>query len=77
MATVLNLRSITTLNREQFHQLCLNNPQLQLERNPEGELIIMSPVGGESGRKESSLNFKISLWNEEKKLGIVFSSSTF
>lgn len=51
MNTILNLRSITALNREQFYQLCLNNPDLQLERNPQGELIIMSPIGSESGRK--------------------------
>lgn len=36
----------------------------------------MSRVGGESGRKESRLNFQISLWNEQTLLGIVFSSST-
>jgi Uma2 family endonuclease len=76
MTTVLNLESITSLNRKQFYQLCIKNPELKLERNPQGELIIMSPVGGESGRKESSLNFQISLWNYQKKLGIVFSSST-
>lgn len=76
MNTILNLRSITALNREQFYQLCLNNPDLQLERNPQGELIIMSPIGGESGRKEAKLIYDISRWNEQKKLGIVFSSST-
>ena len=76
MTTVLNLDSITSLNREQFYQLCLNNPDLNLERNPQGELIIMSPVGAESGEKEANLIFKIALWNEQKKLGEVFSSST-
>ncbi|WP_017292957.1 Uma2 family endonuclease [Geminocystis herdmanii] len=76
MTTVLNLESITSLNRDQFYQLCLNNPKLQLERNPQGELIIMSPVGGISGEKEANLIFKIAFWNEEKKLGKVFSSST-
>ena len=76
MTTVLNLDSITSLNREQFYQLCLNNPDLNLERNPQGELIIMSPVGGESGQKESDLNFDISLWNRQTGLGVVFSSST-
>jgi Uma2 family endonuclease len=76
MITTLNLEPVISLNREEFSQLCLNNPQLQLERNPQGELIIMSPVGGESGRIESRLNFQISLWNEQTLLGIVFSSST-
>ncbi len=76
MTTVLNLKSIASLNREQFYQICLNNPQLQLERNPEGELIIMSPVGGESGEKEANLIGDIVIWNRQTKLGKVFSSST-
>jgi Uma2 family endonuclease len=76
MATLLNLESITSLTRKQFYQLCLNNPQLQLERSPRGELIIMSPVGGESGRKEAKLIMDIGNWNEQSNLGIVFSSST-
>ncbi len=76
MTTVLNLDSITSLNREQFYQLCLNNPDLNLERNPQGELIIMSSVGAESGKKEANLITDITIWNRQKKLGEVFSSST-
>ncbi|WP_330204207.1 Uma2 family endonuclease [Cyanobacterium sp. Dongsha4] len=76
MNTILNLNSITALNREQFYQLCINNPELQLERNSQGELIIMSPVGGESGEKEANLITDINNWNRQKKLGKVFSSST-
>ncbi|MBF2056237.1 MAG: Uma2 family endonuclease [Cyanobacterium sp. T60_A2020_053] len=76
MTTTLNLQSITALTKENFYQLCLNNPDLNLETNPQGELIITSPVGAESGKKEANLIFKVSIWNEQKKLGEVFSSST-
>ncbi|QUS59953.1 Uma2 family endonuclease [Synechocystis sp. PCC 7338] len=76
MATVLDLQPIVSLDRGQFYQLCQNNPDLILERDPEGKLIIMSPVGGESGAQEASLIFKVSLWNHQNQLGIVFSSST-
>jgi len=76
MTTVLNLEPITTLTREQFYQLCIRNPELQLERNLQGELIIMSPVGGESGKKEANLIINIGVWNQQKNLGVVFSSST-
>lgn len=76
MNTILNLRKVVNLNQEKFHQLCVNNPELKIERNPQGELIIMSPVGGESGAKEANLIFDISLWNHAKNLGVVFSSST-
>jgi len=40
MTTVLNLEPITRLTREQFYQLCVANPDLQLERSPEGALVI-------------------------------------
>ncbi|NET24614.1 Uma2 family endonuclease [Okeania sp. SIO1I7] len=76
MITVLNLNPITKLTREKFVQLCQANPELQLERNPQRELIIMSPVVGESGQKEANLIVDISLWNRKTQLGIVFSSST-
>ncbi|AIE74661.1 MULTISPECIES: Uma2 family endonuclease [unclassified Synechocystis] len=76
MATVLDLQPIVSLSREQFYQLCQNNPDLILERDPLGKLIIMSPVGGESGAQEASLIFEVSLWNHRRQLGIVFSSST-
>ena len=76
MTTVLNLNPVTKLTREQFVQLCEANPELQIERNPQGELIVMSPLGGESGRKEANLIFDISVWNRQTQLGIVFSSST-
>ena len=76
MAIILDLQPILSLNRDQFYQLCLSNPDLTLERDPSGKLILMSPVGGESGAKEANLIFKISLWNDQTQLGIVFSSST-
>lgn len=77
MTTVLNLEALTrSLTREQFIHLCKSNPDLQLERSLEGELVIMSPVGGESGNQEAMLITKVGLWNEQTQLGLVFSSST-
>ncbi|WP_413161496.1 Uma2 family endonuclease [Capilliphycus salinus ALCB114379] len=76
MTTVLNLEPITTLTREQFFQLCQANPDLHLERSPNGELIIMTPIGGEGGSQEASLIAKVVFWNEQTQLGVVFSSQT-
>lgn len=72
----LNLDSVVRLTDEQFYKLCMANKDLSLELNAQGELVIVTPVGGESGRRESELNFKVSLWNYQTQLGIVFSSST-
>jgi len=71
----LNLNTVH-LTDEQFYQLCQNNRELNFERNAKGELIIMPPVGGESGNRESELNGDLLIWNRQTRLGYTFSSST-
>jgi Uma2 family endonuclease len=64
------------LTDEQFYQLCITNPDLNIERNAQGVLIVMPPVGGDSGQREASFITDLSIWNRQCKLGEVFSSST-
>ncbi|MGA9379813.1 MAG: Uma2 family endonuclease [Phormidium sp.] len=71
----LNLNTVD-LTDEQFYQLCQNNRELNFERNAKGELIIMPPVGGESGNRESELITDLAIWNRQTRLGYTFSSST-
>jgi Uma2 family endonuclease len=75
-ALTLNLNSVIKLTKEQFYQLCEQNPDLKLERNAQGELIIMPPTGGETGKSNSSINGQIWFWNEQTNAGEVFDSST-
>src|ERR671933_1301218 len=72
---ILNLKNVS-LSDEQFYQLCQDNQNWQLERTAKGELVIMPPVGGVSGNRESNLNADLVIWNRQTQLGIVFSSST-
>jgi Uma2 family endonuclease len=71
----LNLDTVY-LTDEQFYQLCQNNRELQFERTAKGELIIMTPVGGESGNREADLIIDLGIWNRQTGLGFTFSSST-
>jgi len=64
------------LTDEQFYQLCIHNPELDIERNAKGVLIVMSPVGGDSGNREMDLGGELYVWNKQTQLGKVFSSST-
>lgn len=75
-AITLNLNSIIKLTSEQFYQLCEEHPELKLERNANGELIVMPPTGGETGKSNSKLNLQVGIWNEQTQLGEVFDSST-
>jgi Uma2 family endonuclease len=71
----LNLDTVQ-LTDEQFYHLCQNNRELKFERTAKGELIIMSPVGGESGNREADLIIDLGIWNRQTQLGYTFSSST-
>jgi Uma2 family endonuclease len=64
------------LSDEQFYQLCIRNPEWTIERNAKGALIVMSPVGGDSGNREANYIIDLGIWNRQTKLGKVFSSST-
>ncbi|MBE9077946.1 Uma2 family endonuclease [Romeria aff. gracilis LEGE 07310] len=64
------------LSDEQFYRLCMANPELRVERTPQGRLLLMPPVGGESGNRELELGGELYLWNRQTQLGKVFSSST-
>ncbi|MBD1845080.1 Uma2 family endonuclease [Cyanobacteria bacterium FACHB-63] len=64
------------LSDEQFYQLCIHNPELNIERNTKGVLIVMPPVGGDSGKREASYIVDLGIWNRQTNLGEVFSSST-
>lgn len=72
----LNVPLAVGLTDEQFYQLCVANEQWRLELTAKGELIIMSPTGGESGIRNSDINLQLGLWNRQTKLGKVFDSST-
>lgn len=71
----LNLNTVDFTD-EQFYQLCQKNSDLKFERTATGELIIMPPVGGESGNREADLIIDLGIWNRQTGLGYTFSSST-
>lgn len=72
----LNLKPVIELTDEQFYQLCQKNPDIKFERNAKGELIIMSPTGGETGNRNAEIVVDFGIWNRQTKLGKVFDSST-
>ncbi|MEG4116973.1 Uma2 family endonuclease [Microcoleus sp. N9_B4] len=75
-AITLNLNSLIKLTSEQFYQLCEENPDLKLERNANGELIVMPPTGGETGKRNLTAGAQLWTWNEQTELGEAFDSST-
>ena len=76
MMTVVEVKfNSFQLSDEQFFQLCQDNRDLRLERNPKGDLIIMPPTGGETSNSNAGITAQLWLWNNLNKLGVVFDSS--
>ena len=80
-STTLSLTTSLILNLaltdEQFFQLCLHHFDLKFERTAAGELIVMSPTGGNTGKGNFlELTTQLDLWNTRTQLGEVFDSTT-
>jgi Uma2 family endonuclease len=74
---LLDVHSITLrVTPEEFEKLCYDNPERSFELTASGELIVMLPVGGESGNSELELGIDLGIWNRRTRLGKIFSSST-
>jgi Uma2 family endonuclease len=63
------------LDNKTLLALSAANPDLRLERNSQGELIVMSPTGGKSSRRNAALVAKLFIWAENDGQGTVFDSS--
>jgi Uma2 family endonuclease len=60
----------------EFFDLCQLNPDLRIERTAAGDIIIMPPAGGNTGKREFTLSLRFGNWAEADGTGISFSPST-
>ena len=75
-AITINFNPIIKLTQDQFYELCRANPDIKFERNAKGEIVIVPPTGGETGKYNAKLTTRFGIWNEQTNLGVVFDSST-
>lgn len=64
------------MSDDEFFSFCQANPDLNIERNAQREIIIMSPTGSNSGSINAGICFQLYQWNDKHNLGITFDSST-
>ena len=73
---VLRTRPALDLSEDQFFELCQLNRELRIERNAEGDWLIMPPAGGETGRGNAEITVQLGVWAKRDGTGVVFDSST-
>jgi Uma2 family endonuclease len=75
----IDLSSLLTLPKmsdEQFFEFCRTNPDLRIERNAKGEVIIMPPAFSDTGNRNGRLFGQVFIWSEADGTGEAFDSST-
>jgi Uma2 family endonuclease len=73
---VLRLEPVIDMSDEQFFELCQLNRELRLERTSQGDLVIMPPTGGQTGRTNFELTGLFGHWVHADGSGVGFDSST-
>jgi Uma2 family endonuclease len=66
---------ISNFSDDQFFQFCAANRKLRIERTAEGKIIIMSPTGGETARRNAETNRQLGNWTKQDGTGVVFDSN--
>jgi Uma2 family endonuclease len=64
------------MNDDEFFNFCQLNPELRIERTSEGDIIVLAPTGGKTGRLNAKLIVAFGGWAERDATGQVFDSST-
>jgi Uma2 family endonuclease len=64
------------ISDEDFLAFCQANPDWRIERTGEGDLIIMPPTGGDTGKRNFNLIVEFGNWAKRDGTGVSFDSST-
>ncbi|MFP3942088.1 MAG: Uma2 family endonuclease [Thermoanaerobaculia bacterium] len=75
VALNLEMGSAIRLNDEELLELCRRNRELRIERTREGDLIVMTPAGGSSSRRNARVVAALLNWADEDGSGVVYDSS--
>ena len=73
---VLQFRPFLNMDDDQFFEFCQANRDVRIERNKDGEIIIMPPTGSETGGRNAEITMQLRIWAKKNKQGKSYASST-
>jgi Uma2 family endonuclease len=74
--TTYSIRGERPLDDDEFYEFCMENPDLRVEREANGDLIIMPPAGGESSNRNCDLIAQLTVWARRDGRGEPFDSNS-
>ena len=72
---ILNLEKVG-LSDDQFVELCSDNRDFQFELTAQKELLIMTPPGPKTGRRNEAITVSLGIWARQNGTGVTFSVGT-
>jgi len=63
------------MSEADFFDFCSQNSDLRIERDANGEIIIMPPTGGETSYRNCKLSARLNIWAERDGRGDAFDSN--
>lgn len=72
----LRLSPAVRLSDDALYDFCRMNRDLRIERTKDGEIIVMSPTGADTGRRNFDLIVAFGTWARTDGSGVGFDSST-
>lgn len=70
------LISLPTMSDRQFYEFCRTNANLRIERNSNGEIIVMPPAFADTGNRNGRVFGQLFMWSETDGTGEAFDSSS-
>ncbi|MBE9113476.1 Uma2 family endonuclease [Nodosilinea sp. LEGE 07298] len=71
-----SLLAMPQMSDEQFYDFCRTNPDLRIERNANGEIVVMPPAFADTGNRNGRIFGQLYVWAEADGTGEVFDSSS-
>lgn len=72
----VRVRPDTPMSDEEFLRFCAANEPLRFEREPNGEILVMTPPGNRTGRSNAYIVYALGEWSQADGRGYYFDSST-
>ncbi len=71
----LRVEPVIHLTDDELFEVCAMNRELRIERSAAGELLIMTPTGGETSARNSEISLQLGQWARSDGTGRAFDSS--
>jgi Uma2 family endonuclease len=73
---VLKRKYFDGMTDQEFFDFCQEYENLKIERDAQGNILIMAPTGSDTGHKNIKITARLQMWAEKDGTGLAFDNNT-